>query len=123
MKQMILIVLTLGLAACAPAPQNEAVSFDWQSQVGIATAGDFQTLSYQNVFENALKTNCAGCHTGTHARAGVDVTNYKSVLASSTNIAQAVQSGDMPLRGAMDPQAKDLLLRWIAAGAPEVQAN
>jgi cytochrome c553 len=111
MKRTILVLFTLGLAACAPASHEDVAGF--------IIAGDFQTLTYQNVNANAIQPACIRCHSGDDAAADVNLETYASVFKNRKEIAEQVESGKMPRKSTMDPQAKDLLLKWIAAGAPE----
>ncbi len=110
MKRTILVLFTISLAGCAPATRGES---------DFIVAADFQTLTYQNVNANAIQPACVRCHAGEDAAADVNLETYAEVFKNRAEIAVQVESGKMPRRSTMDPQAKDLLLKWIAAGAPE----
>ncbi len=110
MKRTILVLFTLGMAACAPANHGEG---------DLILAGDFQTLTFQNVFANAISPACIKCHAGEDAAHGIELDTYDKVFKRRNEIAEQVEKGKMPKKSTMDPQAKDLLLKWIAAGAPE----
>ena len=110
MKRTILVLFTLGMAACAPAQHGEA---------DLILAGDFNTLTYQNVNANAIQTSCAKCHSGEDAVKHINLDTYEQVFKQRKEIAEQVEKGKMPKKSVMDPAAKDLLLKWIAAGAPE----
>lgn len=110
MKRTILVLFTLGMAACAPANHGES---------DFILAADFKTLTFQNVFANAISPACIKCHSGEDAAGDVNLETYKSVFKERKEIAEQVEKGKMPRKATMDPDAKDLLLKWIAAGAPE----
>lgn len=92
----------------------------WSQQaIESVAAGDFTTLTYANVFENAIKQSCLGCHSAPNNRGKVNLESYAPTFAARADIADDVSQGFMPKDHAMDPQAKQLLLNWLAAGAPE----
>jgi hypothetical protein len=110
MKRTILVLFTLGMAACAPANHGES---------DFIMAADFKTLTFQNVFANAISPACIRCHSGDKPAGDVNLETYASVFENRKDIADQVEKGKMPKKSTMDPEAKDLLLKWIAAGAPE----
>jgi len=70
---------------------------------------------YTEVFNTVLSTNCAGCH---GSAGGVSVTTLPSVRANLGRIQDAVSARRMPPAG-MPEGARQTLLQWLQAGAPE----
>lgn len=77
-------------------------------------------LNFETVFTTSIKTSCFGCHAAPRNAAGVNLETYESVFANREAVQQAVSSRNMPdsMGRTMDESARDLLLRWLAAGAP-----
>lgn len=76
------------------------------TEPSLPTAVDFNTVRTQ-----IFQPHCATCHSS--------FTTYQVVKANLTNIESRVMANQMPLGGALTTQLKDLLSRWIDAGAPE----
>lgn len=77
-------------------------------------------LNFDNVFNTSIKTSCFGCHAAPRNASGINLETYESVFANRQAVQQAVASRAMPdsMGRTMSDSARDLLLRWLAAGAP-----
>lgn len=86
---------------------------------GATLPGDPE-LNFDNVFNTSIKTSCFGCHAAPRNASGINLETYESVFANRQAVQQAVASRAMPdsMGRTMSDSARDLLLRWLAAGAP-----
>lgn len=75
-----------------------------------------EPLTFAVVKERVFAPRCARCH-GT--RAGVNLDTYANTMRDLTRIKDSIESGRMPLGAPLSDEQKQLLLRWIAIGAPE----
>lgn len=76
-------------------------------------------LDYETVHRVVLQPACIRCHSGGDGAAGVNLDTYQNVLSNIRDVKSTIEDGSMPRRGKLSDQQKDLILRWIAAGAPE----
>lgn len=83
---------------------------------------DTASVSYSSDIDAIMTGNCtSGCHSGSAPAAGLDLTNYNDVKASSTGILNRING-----RGALMPQGGPALAdcdilkieTWVADGAP-----
>jgi uncharacterized membrane protein len=77
--------------------------------------------SYAQVNDAVLAGKCATCHgVAGGNRGGLNFESHGSVAANAAAIAAAVNAGSMPPRTApaLSAGERELLLGWIAAGAP-----
>lgn len=77
---------------------------------------------FAEVFTQVIGPRCAGCHSEAGGnRGGVNLETFANVKSELAAIDEAVATGFMPPRrsGPLTPEQKDLLARWIAAGAPQ----
>lgn len=87
-------------------------------------------VSWQSDIAALMQTRCVMCHTTANALGGLDVSSYAAALKGGQNgagivagdaqasvIAARQSQGGHP--GQFTPEELELLLQWIAAGAPE----
>jgi len=75
-------------------------------------------VSYKNQIQPLLQTNCASCHSGSTANAGIDVSTYANVSKNAKTINSAIQNGTMPLGSPLSAADKQLFQTWVNAGSP-----
>ncbi len=83
------------------------------------TAPPIVELSFKNVFEKVIKTNCLKCHSGS---ADVNLETYANVFDNRAAMKVSIENNSMPLlpRGkALTAEQKKLILDWLEVGAPE----
>ena len=68
-------------------------------------------ISFEDVRINVLEVSCTSCHSG--------YSNYQKVKGDIDFIRDAIETGDMPLRGSLTQVQKDLIFNWIDQGAIE----
>jgi hypothetical protein len=73
------------------------------------------TFSFAQVKAEVFTPRCARCHSGM-------VSTYEKVIANLSAIESKIASGQMPpaRAAALTDAEKQLVLRWIALGAPEM---
>ncbi len=100
--------------------KTPAAAGNGTTAVGSPIAVPAAELSFANVFTKVIKTNCFSCHASPRNASGINLETYASVLSNRVAIAQAVESKFMPeSQGRVMPDdQRELLLRWLAAGAP-----
>ena len=112
-------------------PMQEAIP----SPTGGGAASTTPTVSFSGQVAPLFKSKCQVCHNQNSATAGWDSTSYQSVTTTGNNgpvviagditnsiLAQLVSgSGEtlMPPSGKMSDEEIQIILDWIAAGAPE----
>lgn len=77
---------------------------------------------FAEVYAQVIGPRCATCHgTAGGNRAGINLETYQNVIAELSLIDEVVATDFMPPRraGPLTRDQKDLLARWIAAGAPQ----
>jgi nitrate/TMAO reductase-like tetraheme cytochrome c subunit len=91
---------------------------------------DPDELTYQAAIGPLLEARCGTCH-GEGGFMGLDVTSYEALLLGGdsgevviqgdpdTSLLVLKQSGDQPHPGQFSSEELDLIIDWIAAGAPE----
>ena len=87
--------------------------------------------NYEETFKALFNGRCAGCHSGSNAEAGLDLSSYKAILAGSPDGPALIpndadgsliiqrQTQPEPHFGQVLPDELEALRDWIAAGAPE----
>lgn len=70
-----------------------------------------QSVTFNQVNEQVLTPRCIQCHPG--------YDDYNTVSANLQKIAGSIASDRMPQNGPLEPELKNLILGWIAAGAPQ----
>lgn len=83
------------------------------------------SLDYAIVRANVLERYCFDCHTNDKGNEGdVNLETYANTFRDINAIKNQVTAGKMPKRRPpLPPEAKQILLDWINAGAPEFVAN
>lgn len=85
---------------------------------------DTNVYTYSGVVAGIMKTNCEGCHNGSSASGGVDLSSYTLVknAVSNTNFTKCIKytSGvsAMPPSYQLDNCDLTRIEKWIAAGTP-----
>lgn len=79
---------------------------------------------FQHVNDYVIKTNCVGCHSVASGNKGkVNLENYVNVASNLEKIKKSILDDFMPPRRKpelkLTAQQKDLILKWIDAGAKE----
>jgi len=92
-----------------------------------------ETLSFEREIAPILQARCVKCHGGEKLEAGLDVRRRSTLLAGGDSgpalvlgkpdespLAQRIVADEMPpkVEGRLDDKQRELILRWIAAGAP-----
>ena len=92
------------------------------------------SLIYSGRVSAIFEENCQACHNPQKTRGGWDSTSYQSAMTSGDNapvvmpgnaadslLAQSIlgQGSPMPPIGSLSPSDIQVILDWIAAGAPE----
>ena len=65
-----------------------------------------------------LRKNCLGCHNPTARMAGLILNSRASAEPAFARLLEKVQSGKMPPGNPLPPAERDVIAKWIAAGAP-----
>lgn len=83
---------------------------------------DSGSLDYQTIRTQIFQNHCFECHTQEAGNEGdVNLETYANTITNITNIKTEIEAGSMPKRRPpLSPENKQMLLDWIAAGAPEV---
>lgn len=83
------------------------------------------SLDYAIVRANVLEHHCFECHSNDGGNEGdVNMETYANTFNAINKIKNEVTAGKMPKRRPpLPPEAKQMLLDWINAGAPEFAAN
>jgi hypothetical protein len=90
-----------------------------QQNQGTTGALDFKSVSGL-VFQNF----CIRCHSQAGGnKGGINLETYASVKSITPKILAAVSGGVMPPTGTLSSSAKNILISWIQAGAPEVSTG
>jgi mono/diheme cytochrome c family protein len=88
-------------------------------------------LTFEATAGPLLAERCGACHGGASPVEGLDLTSYAAALAGGTggpaivpgdpetSLLVRVQSGEQRHFGQLTPEELDLIIEWIAAGAPE----
>jgi nitrate/TMAO reductase-like tetraheme cytochrome c subunit len=89
-----------------------------------------EPLTYSNIIGPLLIQRCGNCH-GANAMVGLDLTSYETTMLGGDNglvivpgdpeasrLVQ-IQIGDQPHFSRFTPDELELVIQWIAAGAPE----
>ncbi|MCK6482362.1 MAG: hypothetical protein HUU06_02185 [Planctomycetaceae bacterium] len=63
-----------------------------------------------------IDANCASCHSGNKASAGVRLDSYARVSAAADRSLAAIKSGKMPPSGPMSAASVKIIEDWIAGG-------
>jgi len=89
-----------------------------------------ESITYANTIGPLLQARCGSCH-GSAKIQGLDLTSYQTALAGGqsgpaiipgdpqASLLVQKQSGAQPHFGQLTPEELDLVVNWIAAGAPE----
>ena len=92
---------------------------------------DETPLTFTDTFGPLFTLRCSSCHGPNNPLQGLDLTDYNSVLVGGVNgpaiipgdpensLVVVKMTGDQPHFAQLSPEELDLVLRWIAAGAPE----
>jgi hypothetical protein len=110
MKKYFSIFMLLSLAACNYRINKDGVNGSGEKPIDVAT------LDYATIHDEVLKNYCLRCH---QPKDDVDLTTYALVVENLKDIDKDVRSGEMPKEGSLPPDKKQMLLSWIAVGAPE----
>jgi uncharacterized membrane protein len=78
-----------------------------------------EVLDYATVKTQVIDRACLKCHSAPANRGDVNLESYQEVLKNIVDIKMDVADGTMPKRSTLTPEQKNLILDWIAAGAPE----
>ncbi len=84
-----------------------------------------QTPWFQIIQREVLIPNCLGCHSAATGNAGgVNLETYSSAKSFAAEIKVEVsENQSMPPSGPLDVSLRDLVSRWVDAGAPETEAE
>lgn len=81
---------------------------------------DTDNISFLTVRNEVFTPACLQCHSNAAGNfAGINLESYDRVQPILDRIYNSVNSGFMPLGGALTDEQKELLFRWIAQGAKE----
>ena len=76
--------------------------------------------SFAIVQRDVLRPRCFECHRGEAKRGGgVDLSTYTAILARIGDVQKSVEVRSMPPEGGLKTFERNLMLRWIEAGAPD----
>jgi nitrate/TMAO reductase-like tetraheme cytochrome c subunit len=88
-------------------------------------------LTYAERIGPIFETRCGACHGATGSLQGLNLTSYQAALEGGASgpailpgdpensLLVQKQSGEQPHFGQLAPEELDLVIQWIAAGAPE----
>jgi hypothetical protein len=79
-------------------------------------------LNYENVQREVISPRCLKCHSDAGMNDGdINLETYENVVAVINLIETEIISGSMPRPRTkpLTPEQKDLILKWIALGAPK----
>lgn len=82
---------------------------------------DSGSLDYQGIRTQVFQKYCFECHSQEGGNEGdVNFETYANTIANITTVKTEIEAGSMPKRRPpLSPENKQMLLDWIAAGAPE----
>lgn len=76
--------------------------------------------TYQTVNSQIFQPYCFSCHSAAGGnRAGVNLETYANVMKNISGVKSTINSGSMPRGTTLTSAQKNLVLAWIAAGAPQ----
>lgn len=87
-----------------------------------ATPPAVEFISYEMVHTKVIQPRCLGCHSETGENRGdVNLETYENVAALAGTIEIEIKDGSMPRprNKPLTPEQKELILKWIANGAPK----
>ncbi len=73
-------------------------------------------IDFETVNKKIFEAKCTRCHDFT---AKLDLQSYANIKSHLTEIKWAIENDKMPPKKPLDPDLKDLVLKWIDQGAPE----
>ncbi len=79
-------------------------------------------ITYEIVNAKVLQPRCIGCHSDASGNRGkVNLETYENVASVINIIEDEIKTGSMPRpkNKPLTPEQKDLILKWIANGAPK----
>lgn len=86
------------------------------------TPPEVEFISYEMVNVKVIQPRCLGCHSEEGGNRGeVNLETYENVVALAGTIETEIKSGSMPRprNKPLTPEQKELILKWIANGAPK----
>lgn len=78
-------------------------------------------LDFTTVMEFSIRPVCLECHAAPRNASGVNLETYATVFANRGAVADALSSRFMPdsVGRSMSGEQRELVLKWIEAGAPQ----
>ena len=86
------------------------------------TPPEVEFISYEMVNTKVIQPRCLGCHSEAGGNRGdVNLETYENVAALAATIEVEIKSGSMPRpkNKPLTAEQKELILKWIANGAPK----
>jgi len=92
---------------------------------------DETPLTFTDTFGPLFTLRCSSCHGPNNPLQGLDLTDYSSALVGGVSGPAVIPgdpenslvvlklNGDQPHFAQLSPEELDLVIRWIAVGAPE----
>lgn len=84
-------------------------------------------VDFELIKQNILEPRCFSCHSKDKNKGDVNLETYQNVLANIKAIEKDIMDGSMPPKSKPELQLsktlKDLILKWIKAGAPETKSS
>lgn len=117
MKKVLWTLVFLSLAAC----NYKLEKLSAPPRVSGEEVMNQTQLDFALVMEKVIQPKCLECHAAAGGnRGGVNLETYAAVFLNLADVKADIEDGSMPKRRQPLTQAqKDLILNWIAAGAPE----
>jgi mono/diheme cytochrome c family protein len=78
-----------------------------------------EVLDFRTVFRRVIQPACLKCHSAPDNEGDVNLETYANVFKNRKEIESDVRDGSMPKKKKLTPEQRDLLLRWLQAGAAE----
>lgn len=78
-----------------------------------------ELIDFKMVFDQVIEPACLKCHSTPENKGDVNLETYAQIYANRVDIEADVRDGSMPKKKSLSPLQRELILRWLAAGARE----
>lgn len=89
------------------------------SQAQVLPAALDCLVDYEFVRAQVFEKQCFSCHSGAKIKAGVDLSSFAEAVKHLSVIESVVKNDEMPPTSSLSPGEAEIVLAWIAQGAPE----
>ncbi len=116
---LILVLMNTSCGIYISKNQNKAPKLDLNAILSNPNA----RVNFSQVNTAIFNTSCIQCHNSAQVKGGVILETYADVKTNIKEVIADIQSGDMPLNGALSLEQLALFNLWIKQGYPEVDTQ